>query len=211
LAASLPRRDAQRHRHRSRRTRPDPDTTPRLFSHYIVTDHLDGSYSTSNLCYRRQAILQAGGFDPGCDYWEDTDLGWRVRQLGWEAVFAREALIYHQIIALSPWQWLAWPTHFQSMPAKAARYPAFRAHLFLGLWVNRYHALFDLALVSLLLAVLVHPACLGLAIPYLLAFPKEHGLRGRLPPVKAALHFVWDGLAFLTLLVSSVRHWAIVL
>lgn len=192
-------------------TAPEPSKTPSLFSHYIVTDHLDGSYSTSNICYRRRAIVEVGGFDPSCDYWEDTDLGWRVLGLGWAAEFAAEAMVYHQVIPLRPAEWLKWPLHFRAMPAKAARHPEFRSHLFLGVWVHWFHALFDLALISLPLAVLAHPAFLALAAPYLLAFPKQHGLRGRLPPAKAIFHLAWDGVSFLTLLVSSVRHRAIVL
>lgn len=193
------------------KTLPDPDAPRRLFSHYIVTDRLDGSFSTSNICYRRQAILDAGGLDPRCDYWEDTDLGWRVSADGWDVAFVPEALVYHQVMPLSVAQWLLWPLHFRSMPAKAARHPNFRSHLFLGLWVHWFHALFDLALISAVLGIFLHPGFFTLAIPYAAAFPKQHGLRGRMPPVKAALHLAWDSVSFLTLLASSVRYRAVVL
>lgn len=193
------------------KTSADPEAEPKLFSHYIVTTHLDGSFSTSNVCYRRQTVFEAQGFDPACDYWEDTDLGWRVRRQGWKAVFSPQALVHHQVIPLSPLRWLAWPFHFRTMPAKAARYPEYRSHLFMGLWVTRYHALFDLALLSLALGILLHPIFLVLTLPYVLEFPRQHGLGGRFPPVKAAFHFAWDALSFLALLVSSLRYRALVL
>jgi len=193
------------------RTLPDPRVRPRLFSHYIVTTHMDGSFSTSNVCYRREAIIQVGGFDPGCDYWEDTDLGWRVTRAGWAAVFSGEALVHHQVLPLSPFQWLKWPLHSRTMPAKAARYPEFRSHLFLGLWVDWHHTLFDLAVVALILGALVHKAWFLLILPYVVAFPIRRGLGGRWPPLKALLHVAWDTVSFGVLAVSSLRYRALVL
>lgn len=78
---------------------------PPFFAHYIVTDHLDGSFSTSNVVYRREAIGDLR-FDPACTYndagrpdsrffWEDVDLGWRVLGRGWQARFAPDAVIRH--------------------------------------------------------------------------------------------------------------------
>ncbi len=50
--------------------------------------------------YRREAWKQAGGFDERLFmYLEDVDLAWRLRLLGWEAVFAPEARMYHQLSA----------------------------------------------------------------------------------------------------------------
>lgn len=47
--------------------------------------------------YRREAIEEAGLFDEDffC-YCEDTDLGLRLRLLGWEAVYAPQAVAYHR-------------------------------------------------------------------------------------------------------------------
>jgi len=50
--------------------------------------------------YRREAWEQAGGFDERLFmYLEDVDLAWRLRLLGWEAVFAPAARLYHQLSA----------------------------------------------------------------------------------------------------------------
>lgn len=46
--------------------------------------------------YRRIAIEQAGGFDPDFFlYCEDTDLGLRLRRLGWTCRYEPRAVVYH--------------------------------------------------------------------------------------------------------------------
>ncbi len=52
------------------------------------------------VAYRRAAWEQTGGFDERLFmYLEDVDLAWRLRLLGWEAVYAPEARLYHQLSA----------------------------------------------------------------------------------------------------------------
>lgn len=52
------------------------------------------------VAYRREAWEQAGGFDERLFmYLEDVDLAWRLRLLGWEAVFAPDARVYHHLSA----------------------------------------------------------------------------------------------------------------
>jgi GT2 family glycosyltransferase len=52
------------------------------------------------VAYRREAWLAAGGFDERLFmYLEDVDLAWRLRLLGWDAVFAPEARLYHHLSA----------------------------------------------------------------------------------------------------------------
>jgi GT2 family glycosyltransferase len=69
----------------------------------------DGRYDADNIvfggcgggaAYRREAWQAAGGFDERLFmYLEDVDLAWRLRLLGWEAVFAPEARLYHYVSA----------------------------------------------------------------------------------------------------------------
>lgn len=193
------------------RTLPRPGQRRPLFSHYIEITRFDGTFSTCNVFYRRDALLAVGGFDPSVTYWEDVDLGWRVRRAGWVGTFAEDAVVHHQVLPLTARQWLNWPRHFAYMPAKTARYPEFRRFLFLGLWVHWFHALFDLALLGLLLGALLRRPLLLLAVPYLLAFPLHHGVTGRWPPLKAAAHLAWDATSFVVLLRSSARHRSLVL
>lgn len=52
------------------------------------------------VAYHRAAWEEAGGFDEQLFmYLEDVDLAWRLRLLGWEAVFAPRARVYHRLSA----------------------------------------------------------------------------------------------------------------
>ena len=192
-------------------TDPQPDQPRPFFNHFIEIDRFDGTYSTCNVFYRREAVAAVEGFDPGIVYWEDLDLGWRVRRAGWEASYAADARVHHQVLPLSPVAWLLWPLHLASMPVKAARYPEYRRYLFLGVWTSWFHLLVDLALVSVALGIVANRRLFALGVPYLIAFPFKHGLAGRWPPVKALFHLAWDVVSAGVLLVSSVRHRSVVL
>jgi cellulose synthase/poly-beta-1,6-N-acetylglucosamine synthase-like glycosyltransferase len=194
--------------------------SPPFFSHFIQTRELDGSFSTSNVVYRRQAIGDRR-FDPTCTYggdgrpqsrffWEDVDLGWRVLAEGWTARFAPEALIAHEVITISPAQWLLWPRRFGLTAAKVARYPGFREHLFLRIWISPLHFWFDLAVAGVLVAPW-QPFALMLGAPYVVAFARTRSLRGRFPPAKLAAYLVWDAVALGSLVAASVRHRLLVL
>jgi glycosyltransferase involved in cell wall biosynthesis len=181
-----------------------------LFSHFIETTRADGSFSTSNVAYRRDVALRAGGFDAGRDYWEDVDLGWRAVRGGARAGFADDALVYHQVIPQSPMSWLLHAKKFGNWPAKAAAYPQFRRHLFLGVWIDRFHALISLSAFGLVASIVDRRFAL-LVIPYAVAFPFRHGLQGRFPPIKAAAHLARDAVAFAALVSGSIRHRSVVL
>ena len=111
------------------------EPTSPMFSHFIETRRFDSSFSTSNVVYRR-AALDGHEFDRRCSYWEDTDLGFRVRADGWRVAFADDALVYHQVVPQTVLEWLLWPRRYANWPAKAARYPEFRRTLFLRVWVD---------------------------------------------------------------------------
>jgi len=192
-------------------TRPHPGQPRPFFNHFIEIEQFDGTFSTCNIFYRRDAIVAVDGFDPAIEYWEDLDLGWRVRRAGWQATFVPEAEVLHQVLPLTLSGWLRWPLHFSSMPAKTSVYPEYRRYLFLGFWVHWFHLLFDLALLGLLLGLLVKRRFLGLSLPYLVAFPFQHGLGGRWPPVKVALHLAWDALSCAVLAINSLRYRSLVL
>lgn len=194
------------------RTRAEVGPAP-LFEHHINISRLDGTFATANVVYRREALAGLH-FDPACwsPAWtmEDADLGWRVIAAGWQARFAEEALVIHRVIPLSARGWLAWPTRLRVFPALAARYPAFRQRLWLGFWMSPMHLCFELALAGLLLA-LWSPLALLMTLPYLVAFLRTRGLRGRFPPAKFIAHVAWDSVSFATLAAFSVRYRALVL
>jgi GT2 family glycosyltransferase len=125
-------------------------------------------FEATNIFYRRAALEEAGGFDETIKWWgEDTDLGWRVKEAGWESGFAEGAVVRHELIDRG-WRWAAkfgWLDH--RVIAVAARHPHIRAEGFWRPWaITRQNAEFALALTSLAVAVKWKPAALG-AVPYL--------------------------------------------
>lgn len=193
------------------RTTAPPGQRQPFFCHFIETTRLDGNDSTANVFYRRTTLERVDGFDPRAGYWEDADLGSRVRRAGGLAAFCPTAVVYHQIRPLSPLAWLRWPWHLEWAPALVARYPERRRYLVLGLWVDWFHVAFDVALGSLLLGLFVNRRLLVLVLPYLVAFQRRRGLAGRWPPLKALLHVAWDCSSLAALVVSSIRHRTLVL
>jgi len=51
---------------------------------------------TANALYRKAALEQAGGFDPGVISGGDADLAWRVQELGFSITFAPQAVVRHR-------------------------------------------------------------------------------------------------------------------
>ena len=184
-------------------------TRVRLFEHHVETLGLDGTFATANCAYRREAVADLA-FNPACWYWEDVDMGWRVLERGWRPAFAPEAVVRHRIMPMRALDWILWPSHLSVRPAIARRHPSFRRHLWGGLWVRPMHLWFELAAAGALLALRWWPALL-LAVPYLVAFARSRGLRGRFPPAKAAAYVARDAVTLAALLVGSVRHRALVL
>lgn len=184
---------------------------PKMLTHFIETLRFDGSFSTSNIVYRSVAI-GSHRFDASCAYWEDTDLGFRVRGEGWNCGFAADALVYHQAVPQSVAKWLLWPTRYSNWPAKAAQYPEFRRTLFLKLWVRPLHACFDLAVAGLVAMALGRRRLAGLLfLPYMVAFAHARGLKGRAPAIKVVLHATRDAVALAALVSGSIRHRRVVL
>jgi glycosyltransferase involved in cell wall biosynthesis len=184
---------------------------PAMFTHFIETRRFDSSFSTSNIVYRRTAIGRHR-FDPSCIYWEDTDLGFRVRSDGWDVGFAGDALVHHQVVPQSVRTWLMWPRRYVNWPAKVARYPDFRRTLFLKTWVRPLHACFDLALGGVVAMKFGHRRlALVLCIPYVVGFASTRGMGGRAPWMKVGLHAARDVVAFFSLLAGSIRYRRVVL
>lgn len=64
---------------------------------HSILDYLSGA----SMLLRREAIEQVGLFDDQSFfmYWEDTDLGFRLRQAGWALVVAEQSHIWHKLSA----------------------------------------------------------------------------------------------------------------
>ena len=100
-------------------------------------------------------------------YGEDTALGWEAKAAGYRAGFAADALVYHEVFAISLRAWMLEPRRMRHWPFLARAYPALRRELILGVFLNRLTATFDLFVIGLLGGGLLHPALLLLTVPYL--------------------------------------------
>ena len=125
-------------------------------------------FEAANIFYRRAALEAVQGFDERIKTWgEDTDLGWRVVEAGWEAGYERDAVGLHEVIDRG-WKYAAkfgW-LDYQTI-AVAARHPQIRSRGFWRPWaLQRQGAEFALAFAGLLLSSRWRPAALA-AAPYL--------------------------------------------
>jgi cellulose synthase/poly-beta-1,6-N-acetylglucosamine synthase-like glycosyltransferase len=191
-------------------TLPLPGQQRKLLSHHIEITAQDGTYSTCNMVYRRRAIIQAGGFDPENSNFEDLDLGWRTWHHGWQVRFAPGAVVYHQVMPLTLWQWLAWPLRMADWPAKVRRHPEFRRYLVARLWVNSSNIAVELFMLGAIAGFLWSPLWVFM-VPYAVTFAGRHGLQGRWPLAKVALNLAWDLIGVAALWFGSMRHRALVL
>ncbi|MGQ9706814.1 MAG: glycosyltransferase family 2 protein [bacterium] len=82
-------------------TVPHPNEKPTPFSNYI-DNRRGGHYTTCNIFYRRDILLNSGGFDITYNepffhqlFREDSDLAYKVLSKGFVIPFVSECLVYH--------------------------------------------------------------------------------------------------------------------
>ena len=151
------------------RTLPRPDQPRRLLERTVSVTGPSPYFETCNIFYDRAAFDAVGGFPVDFRerfYAEDTALGWAVRRAGHATGFAPAALVHHEVFAVSLGDWLAEPRRMRHWPYLARAFPEIRRELFLGVFLSRLTAGFDLLLLGLLLAPL-HAGFLLLGLPYL--------------------------------------------
>jgi glycosyltransferase involved in cell wall biosynthesis len=135
-------------------------------------------YPLANAFYRKDVFWEVGGFDESVwlvainttpvEY-SDIDLAYRVLGKGHRNAYRKDLVVYHEVLRVSPWQWLMWNLRFVQLPEFLRRYPSLRASLlWKGPFVAPDHVLFYLALMACIAAVFFDPWIALLAIPYLL-------------------------------------------
>jgi GT2 family glycosyltransferase/carbonic anhydrase/acetyltransferase-like protein (isoleucine patch superfamily) len=181
-----------------------------------------GLYETCNLFVRREALEAVGGFaeDIPVPAAEDTELAWKVKGLGWESAFARDAVVDH---AVHPGRLRDYPRRFAQwaeVHRTLKRTPAVRNGFFLGHFWTRHHAwylLFLLALISSSVLVAAAPGWwwlpLVLVLPYVafLLRSSRESLTLFERVVFAPVRVVADSVEVATMIVGSVRHRAVLL
>jgi glycosyltransferase involved in cell wall biosynthesis len=203
-----------------------PDRIPSFFAHQIDHGREDFIYATANVFYRRNIIETLGGFNEtfGAYPWgtpvggEDTDLAWRVKRAGFGSVFVPENAVYHEATTLPAKTWLIEPIRAQVLPRLVRDLPELRSGLWRRYFLSRANALYDLAVIGCVVAVITRRKRLfALVLPWLwdqrsmierdLAAPK----RWWRVPFKYILMWERYTVQTLALVYASIRHRTIVL
>jgi GT2 family glycosyltransferase len=125
-------------------------------------------FEGANIFYRRPALEEAGGFNEAFVSWgEDTDLGWKVVDAGWERGFAPGAVAIHETEQRG-WRHAArFAWRDRNLIRVAAAHPQLRHEGFWRPWaIHRQSVEFTAAVIGAAVALRWKPAVL-LAVPYL--------------------------------------------
>jgi len=203
------------------RTISEADAAKPVLHHTLSVDAGKTYAETCNIFYRRELILRAGGFDEGLPsalkgpvWGEDTDLAYRVLELGYRGVFCPAAIVVHKVVPTSFRSWLLEPLRALPWARVVKRHPRIRRDLLLaGIFCTRMTALFDLMLCGVLLSLFFGWPFLLLAIPFLVAKYAEGGQHLNFPMrlVRVAGGSMRAFLLFCTLVYSSLRFRSLVL
>jgi glycosyltransferase involved in cell wall biosynthesis len=205
-------------------TVPDPDAVGRdWFSHTIEVLSERGHYETCNIAYRRRWLEAAGGFDEGFRargaggpiYGEDTDLAWRVKDLGATTAFSEAAVVTHEVRPGTLLDRLRSLRRREGVVMVVRRHPEVRASFPGGWWYQPEHGPVLLAVAGMALAAtdLRSPLRWALAgaaaAPYLRVRTRGLSLRyalGMLPRM-----FAFDLGEVAVLAWASAKHRTLVL
>ena len=152
------------------RVKPPPDFDPSTAGRWQVWRDIEGPspwFEGTNIFYRREALEQAGGFNEEMGIWgEDTDLGWKVLEAGWNRGYCSEALVRHDV-EVRDWRWwLRFSWKDRNLVRVAATHPQIRREAFWRPWaMRREDAVVAWAALGVVLGMRWRPAIL-LAAPY---------------------------------------------
>jgi glycosyltransferase involved in cell wall biosynthesis len=192
------------------RTDPDPREADRdgPFSRTLRVESLGPYYQTANVCYPRELLERAGGFDeqtfsvPGG---EDADLAWRCFEAGATAVFAPEARVFHAVHRLGPIGKLRVAWRWDETMRLYARHLGMRSTLTYGIFWKKSHYLLVRAAIGLLVPRSWRPLrawCFAPLVPaYWRRAAEEGGKRWAAP-----YFVVHDLVELLAVLRGAVRY-----
>lgn len=206
---------------------PKPEQHIPFFSFTAYYEREQGIFPTSNIFYRRDIALAAGGFDEsfgrslmGRPVWGwDSDLGWRLLRAGYRSRFRPGAVAYQEVVAQKPRAWLLDCWRMVVLPTTIKRVPELGMTLLVGrLFVSTSSLYFQLLLAGTVLALLRRRlAPLALAVPYALHIA-QLGRQDCWPPArwpamvaKLGLAVARQGITLTALLVGSAQAKRLVL
>ncbi|MDH3386393.1 MAG: glycosyltransferase family 2 protein [Gammaproteobacteria bacterium] len=200
------------------RTLPVPGQPIGVFSRYVQIEAENPRYEAANIFYRRDCLAEfdeaSKDLTPNDERptgGEDALMAWRVKRNGWQSTFADEALVYHEVIAISIWHWF-YEKRMIMLPWLVREVPEMKGVFYLRYFHDRAHA----CLVLLLAGVVLSPlslAWLAAAIPYfvLRASESSNRLRGIMRLTRGLIYLPRDLIAFGLLVVGSLRYQTLLL
>lgn len=204
------------------RTLPDPRGEPSFRTWHLQVEQETPYYETANVFYRRSAFEQCHGFPPDLHPTHDKHMGgedvvaaWTVIRNGWSTRFEPRALVYHALVPL-PIHRSLFIKHLYVVPWLVEQFPELRRFMFLGLFLNRGHALVvgALAIDAGLLAFGQRGAFVILApwAGYALVNWMEPGKsNGLLRIARIGVHLVRDMSSVFVMLAGSLKFRCLVL
>jgi glycosyltransferase involved in cell wall biosynthesis len=199
------------------RVEPEPGVPVGAFDHVITVREESGLYETANLFVRRDWFERVGGFtafiDPSQGHFgEDLVFGWAVRRAGGRSAFAPAALVHHEVVKRPASAWIKERRRLRLFPAATRIAPELRSRWFLGVFLSRRTAKFDLAIVAMLAAIVARRPLLALlALPYARATLRTDQWHRRWVVEQNAAHVAGDLVGLLALIEGSVKAKRIVL
>lgn len=177
-----------------------------------------GNYQTANLFVKKAWFEEVGGFEGWIDersdrpFGEDVLFGWHVRRAGGLARFCNEALVHHAVLPGDAGDKLREAAR-QGLFADLVRVvPEARQFLFLGVFLSRRRAAFDLALAGAVAAALLWSAWpLLAALPYVWTAARDALRFRRLAPLALAVGVAADTIGFASLVWRSTLRLRLVL
>ena len=166
------------------RTAPRPDELHKTgpFSRTIDVCELDHAFQTTNIFYPRELLERVDGFDTdayaGAVGGEDTDLAWRAIEVGADAVFASDSLVYHAVNVLGARGLLRVASRWTAALPYAHHAEIRRRHFRYGLFRKPTHLLLTLAVCGALLPGRLRILAPFFAIPYMRAIRARGILQG---------------------------------
>jgi glycosyltransferase involved in cell wall biosynthesis len=196
------------------RTRHDPQELGRatVFWRSMRVEDVDPGFPTCNIAYPRELLERLGGFDESFrrPAGEDTDLGWRARNAGFEPRFVPEALVSHAVLQIGLVGMLRDAQRLADNADLFRRHPGLRSNLHRHVFWNPAHERLLGTLAGVALARRTRGASLMLGLPYALFYRPHH--RGWLGTLASMPGYVLIDLAQMASLArGSARHGALVL
>jgi glycosyltransferase involved in cell wall biosynthesis len=160
------------------RTEPVPSELERstAFWRSIRVEGVDPFFPTCNIAYPRELLERLGGFDEAYrrPAGEDTDLGWRARQLGAEPAFVPDALVHHAVHQMGLVAMVRDAARLADNVRVATRHPGLRKAFHRGVFWHPAHERVLALLAGVALARRTGGVSLVMGAPYAVLYRRHH-------------------------------------